>query len=180
MGSSLERCGHDRAQGEECDDDPIRNDRNGSAKIALISIERSESAWQTIAEATGTLPRPSLPRRWGHSAAKWKALSFARLFKRPGFGDLDSWVPSLGRHSAQVRSHQRFHIPAWCPRPGSCPRLYAAAIVRHLSTTSGWEFNLSEFTNFVRRGRVVQPLKTKPSPLSFPWPERGRWFQARD
>jgi hypothetical protein len=38
-----------------CDDEhdhPIQNDWNGSAKVALISLERSEAAWRTIAAAT--------------------------------------------------------------------------------------------------------------------------------
>jgi hypothetical protein len=34
-------------------EDPIQNDWNGSAKIALISIERSSTAWQVIASTTG-------------------------------------------------------------------------------------------------------------------------------
>ena len=32
---------------------PVQNDWNGSAKVALISIERSEAAWRVIAGATG-------------------------------------------------------------------------------------------------------------------------------
>jgi hypothetical protein len=35
----------------EDSENPIQNDWNGSAKIALISIERSEQAWRTIAQA---------------------------------------------------------------------------------------------------------------------------------
>jgi hypothetical protein len=35
------------------DDHPIQNDWNGSAKVALISLERSEAAWRVIAESTG-------------------------------------------------------------------------------------------------------------------------------
>jgi hypothetical protein len=34
------------------DDHPIQNDWNGSAKVALISIERSEAAWRVIAAST--------------------------------------------------------------------------------------------------------------------------------
>ena len=34
------------------DDDPVQNDWNGSAKVALISIERSASAWEVLASAT--------------------------------------------------------------------------------------------------------------------------------
>jgi hypothetical protein len=38
--------------GEAPEDDPVQNDWNGSAKVALISIERSETAWRAIAHAT--------------------------------------------------------------------------------------------------------------------------------
>jgi hypothetical protein len=34
------------------DDHPVQNDWNGSAKIALISLERSEAGWRAIAHAT--------------------------------------------------------------------------------------------------------------------------------
>ena len=42
---------HDR--GEDLDDHPVQNDWNGSVKVALISVERSASAWEVIAQATG-------------------------------------------------------------------------------------------------------------------------------
>ena len=45
----LDECTH----GEAFEDDPIQNDRNGSAKVALISIRRSILAWTTIAEFRG-------------------------------------------------------------------------------------------------------------------------------
>lgn len=32
----------------DCEDDDVQNDWNGSAKVALISIVRSASAWATI------------------------------------------------------------------------------------------------------------------------------------
>jgi hypothetical protein len=34
------------------EDDPVQNDWNGSAKVALISGDRSETAWRTIASAS--------------------------------------------------------------------------------------------------------------------------------
>ena len=37
---------------EDRDDDPVQNDWNGSAKVALISLERSDVAWRVIAQAT--------------------------------------------------------------------------------------------------------------------------------
>jgi hypothetical protein len=45
----LDRFEHDDEPYEE---DPIQNDWNGSAKVALISVGRSETAWQTIAAAS--------------------------------------------------------------------------------------------------------------------------------
>ena len=40
-----------RGQPERTEDDqhPVQNDWNGSAKVALISIKRSEAAWRIIA-----------------------------------------------------------------------------------------------------------------------------------
>ena len=52
LGRALD--GRDRhEQGEDFDDDPVQNDWNGSAKVALISLERSEVAWRVIAQSTG-------------------------------------------------------------------------------------------------------------------------------
>ena len=91
IGGKLARTlyGDDRAQaGEERADDPIQNDRNGSAKIALISIERSESAWQTIADATGDVTAAELALSLGTLRGEVEgAFPFARLFKRPGFDE---------------------------------------------------------------------------------------------
>jgi hypothetical protein len=56
VGAKIHRAldGRDRAShGEELDDDPIQNDWNGSAKVALISIARSAAACEVIARATG-------------------------------------------------------------------------------------------------------------------------------
>ena len=75
-------------EGEECDDDSIQNDRNGSAKIALIVIERSESAWQTIAEATGDIAAADVASAMSALRDEVElAFPFARLFKRPGFDE---------------------------------------------------------------------------------------------
>jgi hypothetical protein len=43
-----DRHGHD----EDRDEDSVQNDWNGSAKVALISLERSEVAWRVIVQAT--------------------------------------------------------------------------------------------------------------------------------
>ena len=40
-------------RGDDFDDDPIQNDWNGSAKVALISIVRSAEAWSVIAGISG-------------------------------------------------------------------------------------------------------------------------------
>ena len=46
--------GRDSADHEDgAEDEPIQNDWNGSAKVTLISIDRSEAAWRLIADATG-------------------------------------------------------------------------------------------------------------------------------
>ena len=47
--------GKDRRGTDEAppDDDPVQNDWNGSAKVALISIQRSSVAWSVLAGATG-------------------------------------------------------------------------------------------------------------------------------
>jgi hypothetical protein len=37
---------------EDDDDDPVQNDWNGSAKVGIISMERSEAAWRVVAAAT--------------------------------------------------------------------------------------------------------------------------------
>jgi hypothetical protein len=40
-------------RGNDFDDDPVQNDWNGSAKVALISIVRSAEAWSVIAGISG-------------------------------------------------------------------------------------------------------------------------------
>jgi hypothetical protein len=46
--------GRDRHRyGEAEDEHPVQNDWNGSAKVALISLERSDIAWCTIGQTTG-------------------------------------------------------------------------------------------------------------------------------
>src|SRR5262249_45106434 len=52
LGRALD--GRDRYyHGEDLEEDPIQSDWNGSAKVAIISIERSEAAWRLIADVTG-------------------------------------------------------------------------------------------------------------------------------
>ncbi len=77
------------AAGAGFDDHPIQNDWNGSAKVALLSIDRSIDAWTTIASAT------SDDEAWRVSAELTQlkaqvetAFPDARRFRRPGFDTL--------------------------------------------------------------------------------------------
>jgi hypothetical protein len=92
IGAKLARALHGRDRhesGDGWDDDPIQNDWNGSAKIALISIERSESAWHAIAQATGDVVAAELASAMsGLRGEVEAAFPFARLFKRPGFDEI--------------------------------------------------------------------------------------------
>jgi len=88
IGGKLTRAVHGRDLGNDPDGDPIQNDWNGSAKIALIAIERSESAWQAIARATGNVAAAELASALGTLRGKVEdAFPFARLFIRPGFDE---------------------------------------------------------------------------------------------
>ena len=88
IGGKLARALHGRESGADSDDDPIQNDWNGSAKIALIAIERSQSAWRTIAEATGDVGAAALAASLATLGDDVEnAFPFARLFKRPGFDE---------------------------------------------------------------------------------------------
>jgi hypothetical protein len=81
--------GRDR-DGDDEDDHPIQNDWNGSAKVALISLERSEAAWRTIAAAT-TDPMPTtFPDQLRDVRRQVEdAFPHARSFIRPGFDETD-------------------------------------------------------------------------------------------
>lgn len=70
------------------DQHPIQNDGNGSAKLALICIERSEASWRVIAQATGG----ELPLTMADHLAQLRAevereFPDARRFVRPGFDE---------------------------------------------------------------------------------------------
>ncbi len=83
--------GRDAAErGEEWadDDHPVQNDWNGSAKVALISIERSLIAWETIAKATGdSEAAQQADRLVDLRDAVDLEFPDARKFVRPGFDD---------------------------------------------------------------------------------------------
>lgn len=92
IGAKLHRAlrGRDRARHDEdeCDDDPVQNDWNGSAKVALISLERSELAWHLIGDATGDRRASTL----GDAAGNLRRIVLdefpkAMTFVRPGFDE---------------------------------------------------------------------------------------------
>jgi hypothetical protein len=66
----------------------VQNDWNGSAKVCLLSMERSEAAWRTIAAALGDEPATVLGgmvRRLIQLLEE--AFPKARQFRRPGFDE---------------------------------------------------------------------------------------------
>jgi hypothetical protein len=87
----LSRALHGRDEhehGEDGDDHPTQNDWNGSVKVALISLERSENAWHTIAQATGDETPALLAGRLRDLRAEVEhAFPDAQLFIRPGFDE---------------------------------------------------------------------------------------------
>ena len=63
IGAKIHRALHGRDGWEHGDkdfDDPVQNDWNGSAKVALVSLERSASAWRVLAEAIGDVTAVAL------------------------------------------------------------------------------------------------------------------------
>lgn len=81
--------GRDRHQhGEDHDDHPVQNDWNGSAKVALMSVERSEAAWRVIAQATMDDTPAILADQWCDLRREVKeAFPHAWSFVRPGFDE---------------------------------------------------------------------------------------------
>jgi hypothetical protein len=81
--------GRDRHQyGDIPDDDPVQNDWNGSAKVALISLERSEAAWRVIGQATADEVAAALADAVG-ALRRLALIEFphAMSFIRPGFDE---------------------------------------------------------------------------------------------
>jgi hypothetical protein len=66
----------------------VQSDWNGSAKVALISIERSETAWTLVASETADEAASAIA---GHLATVRRVMQteFPRAgeFRRPGFDD---------------------------------------------------------------------------------------------
>jgi hypothetical protein len=92
VGAKLHRAldSRDRARhGEDaCHDHPVQNDWNGSAKVALISLRRSELGWRLIGDATGD----SSPSRLGDAVGNLRQIVLeefpnAMAFVRPGFDE---------------------------------------------------------------------------------------------
>jgi hypothetical protein len=89
--------GRDRAISHEDDDDadPLQSDWNGSAKVALISLERSKAAWATIAAATSDSGAQILSDAVAHlHRTALEEFPNAPLFVRPGFDEPGSSVMS--------------------------------------------------------------------------------------
>jgi hypothetical protein len=79
--------GRERSQ-EDWDDDPVQSDANGSAKLALIVLERSQAAWQLIADTTGAANAADLAGQTERLRCEVKAaFPSAMSFIRPGFDE---------------------------------------------------------------------------------------------
>lgn len=77
-----------RGRDDDMDDDPVQNDWNGSAKVAVISLERSEAAWQVIAQSTGDAASAVLAGQVADLRREVEhAFPHARSFIRPGFDE---------------------------------------------------------------------------------------------
>ena len=91
VGSKLHRAllGRDRGAPDSWPEtDAVQNDANGSAKVALISLERSETAWRVIADATQDAAAADLAALAATLRAR-VADEFpdAMAFVRPGFDE---------------------------------------------------------------------------------------------
>lgn len=80
--------GRDRHNDDVEEDHPIQNDWNGSAKVALISLERSEAAWRTIAATTDDhMPTAFADQLRDLRREAGDAFPHAWSFVRPGFDE---------------------------------------------------------------------------------------------
>jgi hypothetical protein len=91
IGAKLHRAlsGQDEADYDSpIDADPIQNDWNGSAKVALISIDRSIAAWYAIAVATADAEAAAMAQRLlTLRLGVERKFPDARKFVRPGFDE---------------------------------------------------------------------------------------------
>jgi hypothetical protein len=84
--------GHDRFERheEEADDGRIQSDWNGSAKVAILCIQRSLDAWTALGSALGDAAAASLADALSHlHRAVIDQFPDAMKFVRPGFDDID-------------------------------------------------------------------------------------------
>ena len=73
---------------EPFEEDPVQSDWNGSAKVALISVERSVTAWQTIAVASCDPVATILAEQLAAMRElMMEAFPRAKEFVRPGFDE---------------------------------------------------------------------------------------------
>jgi len=82
--------GRDRFErGEDRDEGAVQNDWNGSAKVALICLERSAEAWRVVADAAGDGASLEIAEQM-EALARDVEESFpqARHFVRPGFDEM--------------------------------------------------------------------------------------------
>src|SRR5262249_53794163 len=77
------------------EDDPIQNDSNGSAKVALIAIDRSIAAWGRLSsllpEKAGGI-MPILSHLEALRRQTEQTFPHARDFIRPGFDEMTEYV----------------------------------------------------------------------------------------
>jgi hypothetical protein len=72
--------------GETIEPDPVQNDWNGSAKLALICLARSTEAWHVIAQASGDEPSLEIASRMDALRREVEqSFPAAHAFVRPGF-----------------------------------------------------------------------------------------------
>jgi hypothetical protein len=80
--------GRDEADRDEDREDPVQNDWNGSAKVALISIERSAIAWDIVAQATNDADAATIAEQLRNLGQHVRtAFPNAWSFIRPGFDE---------------------------------------------------------------------------------------------
>src|SRR6266581_556395 len=79
--------GRDESETEKRTDDPVQNDHNGSAKLALACIDRSEGAWRAIDQWYPSCGGARLlaDQMAALRAAVERQFPQARAFLRPGF-----------------------------------------------------------------------------------------------
>lgn len=78
--------------GDAYEDDPVQNDWNGSAKVALVSIVRSTEAWQVLARVSGDGDARHIVERLGTlRTAVEQTFPDVWRFVRPGFDGQARW-----------------------------------------------------------------------------------------